>query len=132
MSNELAFAVARAQARASLHGTWLDGGSVKLYTAPKPANPGEEVSTQTLLCAFPLPDPAGAAVDGFFIGEIPPPALILQTGTPLWARSFDATGTVIWDADVGETGSGAAVEVDNLNLVQGAYANVTSITIAEL
>lgn len=131
MSNELAFADARRQARASLLGTWLDGGTVSLYTGTRPATPDTAITDQVLLAAFQLADPAGVATDGVWVGELSDPALILDTGTPTWARFRDDASGTVCDADVGATGSGAAVEVENTSFVEGAYASITSMTITE-
>jgi len=131
MSDELAFADARRQARASLLGTWLDGGTLKLYTGTRPSTPDTGITDQVLLAVFQLADPAGEATDGVWTGELPDPALILDTGTPTWGRFADSTDGVICDADVGTTGSGSAIEVENTSFVEGAYASVTAMVIVE-
>lgn len=131
MSGLLAFATARRQSRAALHGTWLDGGTLEIYSGTRPADPDTAVTDQVLLCAFTLPDPAGAAVDGIFDGEPPDRAMIVADGTAAWARAYDDIDAVIWDADVGSSGSGNAVELDNVSLVSGAYVTVTALTITE-
>ena len=131
MSNELDFAAARKQSRASLLGTWLDGGTLILYTGTKPATPDTAITDQVLLATFVLADPAGTATDGVWTGELPDPALIMDTGTPTWGRFIDSTDGNVCDADVGATGSGAAIEVENTSFVSGAYASVTSMTITE-
>jgi hypothetical protein len=132
MSDLVSFAGASRQSRASLLGTWLDGGTIDLYDAPRAADPDTAIETQILLCAIALDDPAGAAEDGVWTADpLPGQALILASGTPAWARVRDANGDVVADIDVGASGSGAALELDNLSLVAGAYLTPTSLTIVE-
>lgn len=131
MSDLLTFAAARRQSRANLHGTWLDGGTLEIYDGTRPTDPDTAVTDQVLLAVLDLPDPAGAATGGVFVGELPEQALAMADGTAAWARAYDDVGGVVWDADVGATGSGSAVEMDNVSLVSGAHIAVTAITITE-
>jgi hypothetical protein len=131
MSDLLAFPTARRQSRASLLGTWMDGGTLRIYDGTQPASPDDAVTTQVLLAEFTLPDPAGTATDGVFGGELPDAALIAASGTASWGRCLDDLGATVWDGMVGATGSGAAIEVDSVSFLAGAYAAVTAITITE-
>lgn len=126
MSNELQLAATVRQSRANLLGTQLDGGTLRLYTGTRPADPDTAVTDQVLLAEFSLSDPSGTATDGVWTGELPDPVMILATGTPTWGRFVGVA-----DADVGVTGSGEAIEVENTSFVQGAYASVTQLVITE-
>lgn len=131
MSDLIRFADARRTARAELHAAWLDGGTLVAYDAPVPADADTALTTQTALVTFDLPDPAGEVTDGVLtVGEIDT-ALIAASGTAAWMRAYDATDAVVGDYDVGGVGSGAAVEMDNLALVEGGYATVISFVIDE-
>lgn len=131
MSGTLDFVDARRQSRAALHGTWLDGGTLEIYSGTRPEI-GGAITDQILLCTFDLADPAGVATDGVFVGTLPPNALIMADGTAAWARAKDAADGLVWDSDAGVTGSGNAVELANISLVSGAYAQMTQLAVLEI
>jgi hypothetical protein len=131
MSGEIELALARRQSRASLMGTWLDGGTLKLYDGTRPTDPDTAVTDQVLLASFTLPDPSGAASSGIWVGDLPEPTLILADGYPTWGRFADDQGNTVSDGGVGVSGSGNAIEVTNASFVAGAYASVTSMQIGE-
>lgn len=131
MSDLIAFATARRQARASLHGTWLDGGTLEIYDGTMPADADTAPDTQVLLCTVDLPDPAGEATDGVFVGDAIEAAQIGADGSATWARAKDALGDTIGDYAVGTAGSGAAIIIDNAGLVSGALITITSFVITE-
>jgi hypothetical protein len=85
-----------------------------------------------LLCEITLDDPAGEAVDGVWTCDpLPEPGMNLADGTAAWVRAVDAADDVTCDLDVGTTGSGAAVILDNLDIVAGATTELVSFTITE-
>lgn len=131
MSGSLDFVASRRQSRAALHGTWLDGGTIEIYSGTRPAV-GGAITDQVLLCVFALQDPAGVATDGVFVGELPDNALIVADGTASWARAKDPADGLVWDGDAGVTGSGNAVELANVSLVSGAYAQMTQLVVTEI
>lgn len=131
MSNTLSFATARCTSRGNLLASWLAGGEIRVYTAPRPASADTALTTQTLLVTFVIPDPAGDVENGVFTGDAIAQAQMAETGTAAWARLVDADEATIGDVDVGLTSSGAFVELDNLSLVQGGYVNVTAFGITE-
>jgi hypothetical protein len=102
----------------------VQGGLLHLYTAPRPAV-GEPLSSQTLLAEIRLPKPSVASLDGGVLAFAPvDEALCHRTGTAAWARMLDGNATGLIDLDVGEIGSGAEVELDNLNLLAGGRVRV--------
>ncbi|HOW75585.1 MAG TPA: hypothetical protein PK959_06595 [Candidatus Competibacteraceae bacterium] len=133
MSTAVGFATARKQSRASTHLGWFAGGTLKVYTASRPASADTAISTQTLLATITLPSPAGTATDGVitFNAAGIDPTMIAADGTAAWARSADSSSAVIEDLDVGLQESGAALILDNLNLVTGGLLSVVSLTITE-
>lgn len=132
MSDVLSFATPRRQARATLLAGWIDGGAIMVLTAPRPASADDAITTQTTLVTFLMPDPCGTPEDGVWDADpLPSPAVIVADGTPVWARIFDDLGAVVADCDVGIDGSGSALELDNLDLVEGAMATATSLSIVE-
>ena len=131
MSNLLGFATARRTSRGELLAGWLAGGEIRLYTSARPADADTALTSQTLLVTFEVPTPAGTVTAGVFTGAAIDQAMVAADGTPAFARLVDSSGTVIGDADVGVTGSGAFVQLDNLSLAQGGYVSVTSFGITE-
>ena len=127
MSDLLSFALARATSRASLLGTWLDGGFIDIYDGTRPVSADTAIDTQTLLCTIALADPAGAAASGVWTADpLPEAALCLTDGTAAWARIRDAADLVVCDLDVGLTGSGAALTINGLELASGATVTPTA------
>lgn len=131
MSDLIRFAVARRTARASLHGAWLDGGTLTLYDGPEPATADTALTAQTALATFALPDPCGTATDGVLTVGAIAAVMVAATGTPAFARARSAYDSVVGDYSVGGVGSGQAVELDNLSLVEGGYATVVSFVVTE-
>ncbi|MCO5763772.1 MAG: hypothetical protein NHG36_20100 [Chromatiaceae bacterium] len=131
MSNLLGFATARKNSRAELLASWLDGGEIRVYDGTRPASADTAVSTQTVLVTFEIADPAGDIEDGIFTGDAIAVAMVAETGTAAWARVVDDAAATVFDCDVGLTGSGEMIEIDNLSLVEGGYCSITSFTITE-
>lgn len=132
MTDLVGFATARLQSRASLFGTWLDGGTLGIYSGTRPATNGGAITDQVKLCELTLEDPAGSATDGVWTcSPLPDAAVNLQNGTASWARATDDAAAVVCDLDVGTTGSGAAVILSNLVMVAGATTEVVFFTITE-
>lgn len=131
MSDLIGFASARRTARANQHAGWLAGGTLVVYDAPRPADADAARTTQTALVTLDLPAPFGAASDGVLTAAAIATALVAATGTAAWARAYDSAGDVVGDYSVGGVGSGAAIELDNLSLVEGGYATVVSYVVTE-
>lgn len=133
MSDLIRLAAARRTARANLHAGWLAGGTLMVYDAGSgvPADSDTAITDQIALATFEIPDPAGDVSDGVFTADTIAAALIDATGTAAFARAYDASDGVIGDYDVGGVGSGEAIELDNLSLVEGAYATVVSFVVTE-
>lgn len=133
MSDLIRFSSARRTARANLHAGWLAGGTLVVYDAGSgvPEHAGIAITDQVALVAFDIPDPSGDVSDGVFTADPLAAALIDATGIAAFARAYDSGGGGIGDYDVGGVGSGAAIALDNLNLVEGAYATVVSFVVTE-
>lgn len=133
MSDLIRFSSARRTARAHLHAGWLEAGSLVIYDAGSdvPEDADTAITDQLPLVTFDLPDPAGDVTDGVLTAEAIAAALIGATGTAAFARAYDTSGVVVGDYDVGVVGSDAAVWLDNLSLVEGAYATVVSFVVTE-
>jgi hypothetical protein len=101
----------------------IDAGAgaatLKLYTGPRPAT-GAAISGETLLGTMTFTDPAGTVTTGVLTfdtiaGETNAP----DNGVVAWARINDSNGAFVVDLDVGITGSGADIEINNINIVAG-------------
>jgi len=133
MSATVRFATARKTARANLMITWCAEATLALYDGTAPADADTAVTTQTKLAEFTLPAaPAGTVTDGMFtLAAGTAAATGLATSTATWARLSDSADATIGDYDVGTVGSGAAVEIDNADLVAGALVSLVAFTQAE-
>jgi hypothetical protein len=101
LNTQLSDAFANACANAGL--ALANGGYLKFYTGPQPANGNTAITTQTLLASLPLSATAfGNAVGGLATSNALTPATIAATGTPVWARVFKSDGvTQLFDLSVG-------------------------------
>lgn len=131
MSDVLALSTATRQARANQWPARLGGGSLTIYDGTAPATPDTAITTQVALVSFLIPSPAGTSAAGTFTGDGLDAALCLASGNATWARSYDIMGDPVADWPVGLDGSGAAVEIDNLSLVEGSYMTITSWGVIE-
>ena len=129
--NLFAFAQAKATLRADLALTWLNGGTLKLYSGTRPATPDTALNANTLLATFIFDDPAGTVANGVLTMGTIATALVAESESASFGRAFDSVAAVIADCDIGVTGSGAMIELSAVNLVQGAYVSVVSFTLTE-
>jgi len=111
----------------------MAGGTLVVYDEGSgiPADSDTALTDQTALVTFSIPDPSGDVSDGIFTAGTISAAMIASTGTAAFARAYDASDVVIGDYDVAALGSGAAIELDNLSLVEGAYATITAFSLTE-
>ncbi|AUB81459.1 hypothetical protein [Candidatus Thiodictyon syntrophicum] len=132
MSDLLAFAEDRRTARAALLGTWLDGGTLALYGAPRPASADSAPGAAALLGTISFASPSGSAAAGVWSADpVPAAALALGTGTAVWGRLRDSAGDTIADVTVGMTGTAAAITLDATALIAGGMITVSAATITE-
>lgn len=131
MSNVMGFATPRRTSRAELVLSWLHGGEVRIYDGTRPADADTAIDTQVRLITFELGDPAGTVTDGVFTAAAIAQAPVTTAGIATWARVVDSIAGGIFDADVGLDGSGNLIEIDNVNLVEGAYCAVLSFALTE-
>ena len=133
MNDLIRLSSARRTARANLHAGWLAGGTLVIYDAGSgvPEDADTAITDQTALVVFDIPDPADDVSGGVLTADTIAAALIGATGTAAFARAYDASGVVIGDYDVDIVDSDAAVWLDNLSLVEGAYATAVSFVVTE-
>lgn len=131
----IGYAVALRTARMTAVRDALDAGpaagTLKFYGGTRPST-GSAISTQTLLATLAFSDPCGTVSNGVLtFSAISPDTSADATGTATWARGADSTGAFVVDMDVGPTGSGAAIQLNNVNLVAGGEVSITSASLTE-
>lgn len=110
------------------------GGRIDILDGDPPASRDDEPTTQVLCCSFALPSPIGTVSNGGFTADAIAPAMVTATGihTAGWARVYDAAGVAIGNYTVGLASEGtAAILLDSLTLIEGAYVSITSFVHSE-
>lgn len=107
-------------------------GTLALYDGTQPASVGGEITTQTLLGTVVFAATSGIAVDAVLtFYPFTPDGAADASGMATWARIRDGDGLFVADLDVGLTGSGAAIQMDNTQIYQGGVISVTSGVITD-
>ena len=106
--------------------TLVNGGTLKIYTTPQPANGNTALSSQTLLATLPLNNPAfgSASCGSAALNVSNVSATAVATGTATWARFCDSSGNGIWDVSIGTTGCN--INMGSTAIQSGATVQVTS------
>ena len=103
-------------------------GFIDLMSGPQPAS-ANMPTTGILLCKISLPNPAFTTGD-VVISRIGTWSGVAQnTGVAGYARFVGGAG--VFDVSVGESGSGADVIIDNVNIAAGTTVTVVSFSIIE-
>jgi len=118
----------------------LDSGasaaSLEVFSGAQPANPQIDVTTQTLLVRFDLPEPAfgeAVSVSGGARAEAAPvdPVLALASGTATWFRAYDGDGNATLDGSVSESDGDGELLVASANIVAGTEVSIISFTFTQ-
>lgn len=115
-------------ARLQLLADALSGGTLTLYTAPKPAI-GAAITTQTALVEVEIP-PDLLAVDATLNLMLIATA-ILADGEAAWGRMTSVTDTFVADGDCGLLSSDAFFKLKTTYLQAGANLTPIITTLAE-
>ncbi len=103
----------------------VDGGLLRIYSAPRPAI-DEALVDQDLLVEIRLPKPCTASVDnGTLIFAPIGAALCRRSGDAVWARLLDGDEHPVADMDVGLVGSNAEIALSKTALLAGGAVNVS-------
>lgn len=107
---------------------------LRLYSGAQPAD-ADSAAVGTLLAEFDLPNPAFGAADTSGVATANSTPLTTtgesgaSTGTDAQScRVVNRNGDTVFDGSVGATGSGAEVELDNVNIASGQSVSVSSLT----
>ena len=103
------------------------GATLKLYTSPQPAT-GGSVGGASLLATFTLPNPcAPSASGGVLTLNAISSVSASGSGTAVWARLADGSGTFVADCTVGT--SGTDIILGTNVLTSGLTVAITSATV---
>lgn len=103
-------------------------GTLKIYDGTRPATGG---AATTLLGTLTFSDPCAAAPSSGLLtfSAITADSSADATSTATWARVADSTGAFVMDLSVGAPGSGADIELTDVNVVAGGTITVVAATI---
>jgi hypothetical protein len=107
----------------------LDGGYLRFFTAPQPANANTPLSTQRQLAELRFSSPAfGPSVAGVAkANAIAPDTDADDTGTATWFRTYRSDGlTPVFDGSLGLTG--ADLVLNEVDIQAHAQVEVTAFT----
>lgn len=85
-------------ARLQLTADAMSGGTLTLYTDPRPAI-GGALTTQAAVAQFTLPE--GLTVSSATLSITPPNTTVLVSATPTWGRIVSASDAFVADGSVG-------------------------------
>lgn len=85
----------------------------------------------TALAVILLNDPIGSIVNHQLVFTLPSNQVVTTAGTAVWGRLNDGNGAVVLDAMCGVTGSGAVIELQTLDLIQGVLLPAIEMYIAD-
>lgn len=114
--------------------TFLDTGTaaakLQLYDGERPLVGVAPSVGNNLIAEVTLQDPSGAVVaNALNLLASMPPATVLYTGTPTWARALNGNGATAFDMDCGITGSGAECILTDAVLYAGGVVTIVSATL---
>lgn len=125
----IAGSLAIRNARATVHANALAGGAVHFYGGAIPAPGGTPAGAYAGMIV--LPSPAGDVTGGIFILQTNLSALALTDTTITWARFVDVDDSWLYDMDCGLAASGAALELDSVNVQAGGTITIQALTLIE-
>lgn len=104
----------------SLIDAGAEAGAIELYTGTMPAKSEDRAKPSDLLATIKFDRPAfGQPSGGEIAAAFPTGDRAVNSGKCLWARVMDSRGAVVFDCDVGEEGSGAAIELNTIEVRKG-------------
>lgn len=114
--------------------TAIDAGSgagkLNIYTGTSPGV--NNAATGTLLATLTFSDPAGTVSNGVLtFSAITAEDAALADGTAGYARILTSADTTVADLEVGATGSGKDIILNNVNIVTGGEVSISSASITE-
>jgi len=128
----------RLQRTADVLDAQASAGHLLIYKGTRPAT-GAAATPTDLLADLPLARPVGSIENAVLTITPPDDTNATGTGVPTWARLTDANGNYRIDGNVGITGSGALVEMEEdsgnpgypKSIIEGGLVIVTSASLTE-
>ena|ERR1051325_5992744 len=104
----------------------LEGAELRIYDQARPTSPNAPIDGQKLLATVPFTgaELADGMVRGSFDQE-----LAGASGEATWARAIASDGSPIFDCDVGEKDSDAAIELNTTGLRKGGPVSINSFAL---
>lgn len=120
-------------AKAAAWAALANAGLLRIYDGAQPATPQTAISTQVLLGAIVLADPAfGAPSTGTVTANAATPVATVAAGTATWYRLFQSDGTtVIRDGDVSLPAGAGECKIVNTNIQPGQPLTLSSMTYSQ-
>ena len=125
ISESIACREAALGGRLSLINSGSGDAAVRFYEGTRPANADTAPST-AMLAQVLLQNPAGEIDNGQLTLLPVTSGMVLQTGTPTWARVVSRNGGAVFDMDVGVSGSGAECIVSDAIIYAGGLVGIVS------
>lgn len=134
----MAFRSARLQVLLDAIDAGSAAGRLLIYKGTRPATGGAATGGD-LLADFALSDPAGVVTDEVLAFSAIASVTASATGLPSWARFTDSDATAVLDGDVGITGAGTLVEMEEdsgdpgnvVSLIEDGLAIISSAQLTE-
>lgn len=106
-------------------------GTMYIYATARPGAVGSAPGGAPI-ATFPLPTPvAPAAVSGVLTFNAIAPINASGGATAIWFRIEDGANNAVLDGDVGATGSGSDLELDNTFIGLGQLMSIDSVVMTE-
>lgn len=105
----------------------FEGAELRIYDNAAPTSPNAPISEQRELAVLPFTE--AALADGQMRATLDADRLAGNSGFATWARAYAKDGSPIGDCDVGEEGSGAAIELNTAGLRKGGPVVIRSFSL---
>lgn len=125
IAQSVAFAEAALVGRLAFLDLGVANAKVLVYGTTRPPVEGD-ASGGPALCEFVLSKPAGTISGGLLELQAAAFALVMNSGSPVWARAINGNADFAFDCDAGVVGSGAEVELSTSPLYAGGRVALIS------
>lgn len=131
MAKNTQMANATVNAQADAMATLLNNGYLRIYDGTQPATADTAVGAQVLLAELRFNATAAPAASGGLLtfNAFTADSSANASGTASWFRALKSDGTtVVFDGNVGITGSTSCLEMATTTIAAGVQVSVTSFT----
>ena len=131
MAKNTQIANATVNAQAGAMATLLNNGYLRIYDGTQPATADTAVGAQVLLAELRFNATAAPAASGGLLtfNAFTADSSANASGTASWFRALKSDGTtVVFDGNVGITGSTSCMEMATTTIAAGVQVSVTSFT----